>query len=91
MGPNLGPIIKPPFYSLKIEAATLGTATGLKTDENCRVYNSKGSPIEGLYAAGNDMTSMMRGFYPGGGITIGPAIAFSYQIAEYIKEIKNNG
>ena len=89
--PNLGPIIKPPFYSLKIEAATLGTATGLKTDENCRVYNSKGSPIEGLYAAGNDMTSMMRGFYPGGGITIGPAIAFSYQIAEYIKEIKNNG
>ncbi len=37
------------------------------------------------------MTSMMRGFYPGGGITIGPAISFSYQIAEYIKEIKHNG
>ena len=89
--PNLGPIIKPPFYSLKIEAATLGTATGLKTDENCRVFNSKGSPIEGLFAVGNDMTSMMRGFYPGGGITIGPAIAFSYQMAEYIKETKNNG
>ena len=25
INPNLGPIIKPPFYSLKIEAATLGT------------------------------------------------------------------
>ena len=89
--PNLGPISKAPFYSLKIEAATLGTATGLKTDENCRVFNSNGSPIEGLFAAGNDMTSMMRGFYPGGGITIGPAIAFSYQIAEYMTEKKNNG
>ena len=89
--PNLGPIINPPFYSLKIEAATLGTATGLKTDENCRVLNLNGLPIEGLFAAGNDMTSMMRGYYPGGGITIGPAIAFSYQIAEYIEGKKNNG
>lgn len=32
--------------------------------------------IEGLYAAGNDMQSIMGGTYPGPGITLGPALVF---------------
>jgi hypothetical protein len=34
--------------------------------------------IGGLYAAGNDMASIMGGNYPGAGITLGPALTFGY-------------
>ena len=38
-------------------------------------------PIAGLYAVGNDMSSMMAGRYPAGGITLGPAMTFGYVVA----------
>ncbi|MGY8663824.1 FAD-dependent oxidoreductase [Bradyrhizobium sp. UFLA05-109] len=77
--PNLGPIRKGPFVALPIVPATLGTATGLATDTYGGVLDVSGRPIPGLYACGNDMTSPMRGIYPGAGITIGPAIVFAYR------------
>ncbi|WP_245570225.1 FAD-binding protein [Bradyrhizobium ottawaense] len=40
--------------------------------------------MQGLYACGNDMTSPMRGIYPGAGITIGPAIVFAYRTVNAI-------
>ncbi len=30
------------------------------------------APIKGLYAVGNDISSVMGGNYPGAGITLGP-------------------
>jgi len=39
--------------------------------------------IEGLYAAGNDMASVMGGHYPSGGITLGPALTFGYLLARH--------
>ncbi|WOH80175.1 FAD-dependent oxidoreductase [Bradyrhizobium sp. BEA-2-5] len=77
--PNLGPIRKGPFVALRIVPATLGTATGLATDTVGRVLDAQRKPIPGLYACGNDMTSPMRGIYPGAGITIGPAIVFAHR------------
>ena len=56
----------------------IGSAKGLVTDESARVLRAEGSVIEGLYAVGNDMHSIMGGTYPGPGITIGPAITFGY-------------
>jgi 3-oxosteroid 1-dehydrogenase len=82
--PNLGPIKAGPFIALRIVPATLGTAVGLKTDADGRVLSPAGVPIEGLYAAGNDMTSPMRGVYPGAGITIGPGIVFAYRAVKSI-------
>ena len=82
--PNLGPIRRGPFIALKIVPATLGTASGLKTDTESRVTRADGSPIQGLFACGNDMTSPMRGKYPGAGITIGPGIVFAYRAVEAI-------
>lgn len=76
---NLGPIRKGPFVALRIVPATLGTATGLATDTEGRVLDAQRKPISGLYACGNDMTSPMRGIYPGAGITIGPAIVFAHR------------
>ncbi|WP_271596537.1 FAD-dependent oxidoreductase [Bradyrhizobium sp. CCBAU 25360] len=77
--PNLGRIRKGPFVALPIVPATLGTALGLATDSCGKVLDGQRRPIQGLYACGNDMTSPMRGIYPGAGITIGPAIVFSYR------------
>ena len=59
--PNLGEIRNGPFIALRIVAGTLGTAAGLKTDERARVLKEDDSAIPGLYACGNDATSMMAG------------------------------
>ncbi|MCC8935630.1 FAD-dependent oxidoreductase [Bradyrhizobium sp. Arg68] len=82
--PNLGPIKDGPFVALPIVPATLGTAVGLATDSYGNVLDAQGNAIQGLYACGNDMTSPMRGVYPGAGITIGPAIVFAYRTVNAI-------
>jgi len=45
--------------------------------------DDKGTPIRGLHAAGNDMTSVMGSTYPEAGITIGPALTFGYIAARH--------
>jgi succinate dehydrogenase/fumarate reductase flavoprotein subunit len=45
--------------------------------------NEKGESIEGLYACGNDLASIMRGTYPGPGTTLGPALVFGYLAAKH--------
>lgn len=81
--PNLTPIKKSPFIALKIVPATLGTVVGLKTDANACVLDNEGSVIPGLFACGNDLASAMRGYYPGGGVTLGPAIVFAYRAIKH--------
>jgi len=79
---NLAPIVKPPFVALRIYPGTLGTAVGLQSTGDAQVVRN-GSPIPGLYACGNDQAAVMRGCYPGGGITLGPAIAFAYRAVNH--------
>ncbi|RFT75621.1 FAD-dependent oxidoreductase [Bordetella bronchiseptica] len=76
--PNLAPIETPPFVALRIHPATIGTAMGLKTSASGQALNAAGQPISGPYACGNDRASPFRGFYPGGGSTLGPAIVGAY-------------
>ena len=71
----------PPFIALRIFPATLGTAIGLKASGDAQVMDAQDNVIPGLYAAGNDMASVMRGCYPAGGATLGPAITFAYRAA----------
>jgi predicted oxidoreductase len=79
-GPN--PCVKPiengPFYAIKVVVGDLGTYAGLTTDENSRVLGGDRQPIPGLYAVGNDISSIMGGNYPGAGITLGPALTFGH-------------
>lgn len=77
--PCLRAIEKAPYFALPVYPATIGSSVGLHTDVNGQVLDVDGRPIKGLYAAGNDMSSMMRGFYPGPGITLGPALVFAYR------------
>ena len=85
-GPNpcIAPIKDGPFYAIKMVIGDLGTYAGIKTDANARALDADGQPIEGLYAAGNDMASIMGGNYPGAGITLGPALTFGYIAGKHI-------
>ena len=82
--PCLAPIVKPPFYALKMVAGDSGSFAGLRTDQFARVLDRHSDPVAGLYAAGNDMESIFSGDYPGGGVTIGPAMVFGYIAARHM-------
>ncbi|MBL8567626.1 MAG: FAD-dependent oxidoreductase [Phreatobacter sp.] len=82
--PCLAPIATGPFYAVEVVVGDLGTFAGLKSDGEARVLDAAGKPIPGLYAAGNDMASIMGGNYPGGGITLGPALTFGYIAARHM-------
>ncbi|MEN8283490.1 FAD-dependent oxidoreductase [Acinetobacter gerneri] len=72
-----------PFYAVKVVPGSLGTFAGLITDNDARVLDQATHlPINGLYAVGNDMNSIMGGQYPSGGITLGPAMTFGYLAAQ---------
>lgn len=76
--PCVAPLEQAPFYAIKVVMGDLGTFAGIRTDEHSRVLDARGTPIEGLYAVGNDAASVMGGGYPGGGTTLGPALTFGY-------------
>lgn len=79
-GPNpcVAPIERGPFYAVKVLPGSFGTFAGLKTNGFAQVLGRDGRPIAGLYAVGTDMASVMGGFYPSGGINLGPALTFGF-------------
>jgi 3-oxosteroid 1-dehydrogenase len=84
--PCLAPLAKPPFYAIRIVPGDLGTKGGLRTDTRARVLRADGSPIPGLYAAGNAAAPVMGRTYAGPGATLGPAMTFGYLAAKDILE-----
>lgn len=85
-GPNpaLGPLRDAPFYALELRPSDLSTLVGLDTNEHAQVVTREGAVIPGLYAAGVDSNNIMRGRYPGGGSSIGPAMTFGYLAARHL-------
>lgn len=84
--PCMGPIERGPFYAVRVVMGSLGTFAGLRATEHAQVTDAQGQPIPGLYAAGNDLSSMMGGHYPAGGITLGPAMTFGFIAAHHAAE-----
>jgi succinate dehydrogenase/fumarate reductase flavoprotein subunit len=84
--PCVAPILHAPLFAMRIYPADLGTAIGMKVDAQGRVLREDGTPIAGLYACGNDMSSIMNGNYPGPGITLGPALTFGYIAGRHLAE-----
>jgi fumarate reductase flavoprotein subunit len=70
------PIAKPPFYAIKLHSWNLSSSAGLAVDTQLRVISKDGSPIPGLYAAGE---LLGKGVFMGrsivGGMMVTPALA----------------
>lgn len=66
---------------MKVVPGSLSTFAGLRTDERARVLDAELKPVRGLYAVGNDMSSIAGGNYPSGGFTLGPGMTFGYVAA----------
>ena len=81
--PCMAPLARSPYYAVRVVPGSLGTFAGLRTDCAARVLDAGGLPIAGLYAGGNDMSSIMGGHYPSGGITLGPAMTFGFIAAHH--------
>lgn len=82
--PSVAPVGAGPYYAVALHPGDLSTVGGLDTNGRAQVLGADGQPIPGLYAAGLDMNSMMRGGYPGGGSSIGPAMTFGYIAARHM-------
>lgn len=82
--PCLAPIVKPPFYALKVVPGDIGSKGGMLTDINGQVVDTQGQPIAGLYATGNCSAAVMGPGYPGPGSTLGPAMTFGFLAASHI-------
>ena len=81
--PCMAPVLRAPFYAVRVVAGSLGTFAGLPVTPQAQVLDAQQRPIDGLYACGNDASSMMGGHYPSGGITLGPAMTFGFLAAQH--------
>ncbi|MEV6647523.1 FAD-dependent oxidoreductase [Amycolatopsis sp. NPDC051371] len=81
---NLGAIEKPPFYAIAVVPTPLATTLGLRINANAQVLTEHGDPVRGLYACGNDATSMAASEYPGAGCQIGAGLVFGYLAAHHV-------
>ncbi|CQD10165.1 3-ketosteroid-delta-1-dehydrogenase [Mycolicibacterium farcinogenes] len=76
--PNLRPLVKGPFYAVKMVLSDLGTCGGLRADDHARVLREDGTAIEGLYAIGNTAANAFGHSYPGAGATIAQGLVYGY-------------
>ncbi|CAN5363169.1 FAD-dependent oxidoreductase [soil metagenome] len=77
--PNLGPLVKAPFYAVPLERVGTGLASaGLRTDGDARVIDIGGKPVDGLYAVGNSAARIEMGCGYNSGMAIGRSLVFGY-------------
>ncbi|HEY9595671.1 MAG TPA: FAD-dependent oxidoreductase [Spirochaetia bacterium] len=85
---GLKPVSKPKFYALKVEAASLGTMSGLKTDVDTHVLNTKGDVIPGLFAAGEVANGGFFNLeYPASGTSIQMSLTFGREAGQKAAEL----
>ncbi|AIT79817.1 hypothetical protein JI59_08515 [Novosphingobium pentaromativorans US6-1] len=81
--PCLGTIEKAPFYAIEVFPGDVGTVGGLVVDRHARVVDGQGTPIPGLYAAGNCAAPIFGRTYPGAGASIAGTCTFGYLAARH--------
>lgn len=75
-------ISQAPFYALPIVSYTVRGYAGLKVDLDFRVLTEAGQPVEGLYAVGEALGSLLSGKGSVGGMSLTPALAFGRYLGE---------
>jgi succinate dehydrogenase/fumarate reductase flavoprotein subunit len=63
---DAAPIDRPPYYLVEAVPAITFTFTGPMIDDQARVLDKEGKPIDGLYAAGGDAGGVYYNGYAGG-------------------------
>lgn len=77
--PCLFPVEQGPFVAARVVLGDLGTKGGLATDVDAQVLREDGSPLAGLYAAGNTMAAVTGPVYPAPGSPLGTAMVFAHR------------
>jgi len=72
-----------PWHAVLLVAGTLDTKGGPMIDPHGRMVRPDGSPIDGLYGAGNCIASPAGQAYWGGGTTLGLAVTFGWLAGEH--------
>jgi succinate dehydrogenase/fumarate reductase flavoprotein subunit len=68
---------RPPFYGAELRLATIAsTWTGLEIDGRAQVLDPTGTPVPGLYAAGETTGGVLAWVYAGDGNNLGNAATF---------------
>lgn len=78
--PNLGPLLKPPFYAVELQRMAGGgiASAGVLADHHCRAMGWNDQPIEGLYVAGNSMARLDNGAIMQSGLTNARGMTHGY-------------
>ena len=72
-------LAEPPFVAVRVRAAVTHTIGGLRVDEQARVLDHGGAPVQGLHAAGADAGGIFTGGYGSG---LAAALVFGRIAAE---------
>lgn len=78
LSPNVAPLLQAPFYAVWMQPGDIGSFAGIRTNAQAQAMRPDGMVIPGLFAVGNDMASVFRGHYPGGGSMLGPGMTFGF-------------
>jgi fumarate reductase flavoprotein subunit len=82
------PIIDPPFYALRLQGYLLTTFAGLGINSELQVVRKDGTPISGLYAAGELLgTGQLMGNSYCGGMTVTPSLTFGRLLGQKFMQV----
>jgi succinate dehydrogenase/fumarate reductase flavoprotein subunit len=73
-----------PYYAIIVAGSVLDTNGGPRVNTRAQVVAPDGTPIPGLYGAGNCIASLAGAGYWSGGSTLGPATTFGWLAAQNV-------
>jgi fumarate reductase flavoprotein subunit len=77
------PVTEAQFYAIRSQAMSVSSTVGLKVNQNLQIIRSDGTPVPGLYAAGESLgQGAMMGSSFCGGMLVTPALTFGRMLGQ---------